>query len=168
MVFKNQKQLESFLMKQSRLALLKAQDRVYSIIKQFVYKFYNDYPPHDVSRSAFVYERTRQLLESLVESRIVSDGKGYKTEIYFDLDKLKYYKQAWQEGNPPSGEQVFEAAKKGLHGAIGDAGGGYEFHYEPGVTGVNIWSDPIQELDAKAIDILVEMLRVEGIPVKRG
>lgn len=159
MVFKNEKELERFLMRKSRQALLKAQDKVYSIIKKFVYEFYNDYDPE-------LYNRTYQLLESLVQSRIVSDGKGYKAEIYFDLDKLKYAKYAWQGGDPPSGEQVFEAAKQGLHGAMGDAGGGYRFQYISGYDGTNIWSDPIQELDAKAIDILVDMLKAEGIPIK--
>lgn len=160
MVFKNEKELERFLMRKSRQALLKAQDKVYGIIKKFVYKFYNDYNPE-------WYDRTYQLLESLVQSRIVSDGKGYKVEIYFDLDKLQYSKPAWQGGEPPSGEQVFEAAKQGLHGAIGDAGGGWSYLYVAGDTGVNIWSDPIRELDVKAIDILVDMLRAEGIPIKK-
>lgn len=159
MVFKNEKQLEAFLLQKCRLALMKAQDRVYGIIKQFVYDYYKDYSPE-------FYERTYQLLGSLVESRIVSHGKGYSAEIYFALDKLRYSKYAWQDGNPPSGEQVFEAAKQGLHGAIGDAGGEYQFRYVSGNTGANIWGDPIRELDAKAINILVDMLRAEGIPIK--
>ena len=146
-------------MKKCRLALLKAQDKVYAIIKKFVYNYYNDYDPT-------LYERTYQLLRSLVESRIVPDGKGYKAEIYFALDKLKYTKFKWQEGNAPTGEQVFEAAKQGWHGAVGDAGGGYRFISIVGDTGVNIWSDPIQVLDAKAINILKDMLIAEGIPIK--
>lgn len=159
MVFKNEKQLEAFLLKKFRLALLKAQDKVYGIIKNFLYQYYADYSPE-------LYDRTYQLLQSLVQSRVISDGKGYKAEIYFDLDSLRYSKYAWQNGNSPSGEQVFDAAKQGLHGAIGDAGGGYRFRYVSGDTGVNIWNDPIRELDAKAINILVNMLRAEGIPIK--
>lgn len=163
MVFKNEKELKRFILKKSRRALLKAQDKVYAIIKQFLYKYYNDYTPSD---SAFGYERTYQLLQSLVQSRIVSSRNGYEVEVYFALDKLQYFKSAWQEGEPPSGEQVFEAAKRGLHGAIGDAGGGWEYLYVTGDTGINIWSDPIQELDAKAINILRDMLISEGIPIK--
>lgn len=161
MVFKNQKELEHFLMKHSRQALMKAQDEVYRVVKKWIGKFYKDYTPE-------FYDRTAQLFGSLMESRIVQDGKGYKAEVYFDLDKLRYSKYPWQEGNPPTGEQVFEAATQGLHGAIGDAGGGYQFRYVEGRKDVSIWNDPIQELDAKAIDILVDMLRAEGIPVKRG
>ena len=159
MVFKNEKQLEAFLLQKSRLALMKTQDKVYGIIKRFIRDYYLDYDP-------VIYERTYQLLQSLVQSRIVSDGKGYKAEIYFNLDKLRYSKSVWQGGNTPTGEQVFDAARQGLHGAIGDAGGGYHFHYESGDTGVNIWDDPIRELDARAIDILADMLIAEGIPIK--
>lgn len=159
MTFKNEKELERFLLNKCRLALLKAQDNVYRIIKEFIYKFYNDYDP-------MLYHRTYQLLSSLVESRIVSDGKGYRAEVYFALDKLKYAKFGWQDGNPPSGEQVFEAAKQGLHGAIGSAGGGWEYRYVQGDAGVNIWEDPIKELDTKAINILKEMLIAEGIPIR--
>lgn len=148
MVFKNQKQLESFLMKQSRQALLKAQDKVYGIIKQFVYKFYNDYDPE-------LYERTYQLLESLVQSRIISDGKGYKAEVYFDVSGLNYV-----TGRNPSGEQVMAAAAEGGHGAQG-------LRVVDGDTGVSIWNDPIQRLNAEAINILVDMLRAEGIPIKK-
>ena len=164
MVFKNEKQLEAFLLKKCQSALLKAQDRVYGIIRKFLDQFYADYDPHEGGK--FGYDRTYQLLNSLVKQRIIPDGKGYKAEIYFDLDSLHYSKYAWQKGKAPSGEQVFEAAKQGLHGAIGDAGGGYQFQYVSGATGVNIWNDPIRELDAKAINILVDMLRAEGVPIK--
>ena len=75
MVFKNEKELERFILNKCRLALLKSQEKVYQIIKQFLYKFYNEYDP-------VVYERTYKFLQSLVQSRIVSDGKGYKAEIY--------------------------------------------------------------------------------------
>ena len=158
--FKNTKELEHFLIKQSRQALMKAQDEVHRIVKKWIGEFYKDYTPE-------FYERTAQLFGSLVQSRIVQEGKGYKAEVYFDLDKFQYSKFAWQDGNAPTGEEVFEAATQGLHGAIGDAGGGYQFRYVSGNTGVSIWNDPIRELDEKAIDILVDMLRAEGIPIKK-
>lgn len=159
MTFKNEKELNRFIMKRSRQALLKAQDKVYGIVKKWIGEFYNDYTPE-------LYDRTAQLFGSLMESRIVQDGKGYKAEVYFNLDKLHYSKFAWQNGNTPTGEQVFEAAKQGLHGAIGDAGGGYQFRHVVGNDGVSIWYDPLRELDEKAIDILKQMLIAEGIPIK--
>ena len=155
MTFKNQKQLEHFLMQKSRQALLKAQDKIYSIIKQFVRQFYNEYDP-------VLYDRTYQLLESLVQSRIVSDGKGYKAEIYFDIDGLRY-----TTGAKPSGEQVMEAAKQGAHGAMGQANG-VDLKYIDSGAGTGVWDDPIMYLNAEAINILADMLRAEGIPVKKG
>ena len=147
MVFKNEAQLKSFLLKKCRLALLKAQDEVCRIIKQFLYQYYADYDP-------IMYERTYQLLTSLVESRIVSSGNGYKAEVYFNVDKLNYV-----TGRQPSGEQVMEVAAKGGHGASG-------LKVVSGNTGISIWNDPVAKLNAEAIDILKRMLISEGIPLR--
>ena len=147
MVFKSRKELESFLLKKCRLAILKAQDEVYVVIKKFLYQYYADYDPVQ-------YERTYQLLQSLVQSRIVSDGKGYKAEIYFDIDGLNY-----ATGAKPSGAQVMDAAAYGGHGAEG-------LRVVSGDTGVSAWNDPIQKLNADAINILKRMLISEGIPIK--
>ena len=146
MIFKSKKQLERFLLKKSRAALLKAENEVYAIIKEFVYKYYADYDP-------VLYERTYQLLNSLVASRIVSDGKGYKAEVYFNLDYL------YDTGAKPSAEQVMDAAAEGWHGADG-------LKMVAGKTGVSMWDDPKLVMDAVAIDILKDMLVSEGIPIK--
>lgn len=144
MIFKNQKELERFVMKQSRQALMKAQEKVHNVIKEFLYKFYGEFHPQE-------YQRTRQLLESLVLTQIVSDSKGYKAEIYFDVNGLNYEDGKWTE------EQVFDVAMnyEFPHGAWIDAGG------KP------IWKSVKPKLDAKAIDILVDMLKAEGIPIKK-
>ena len=157
--FKNEAELKKFLLDKCKVAVAQAENKVYAIIKKFVIEFYRDYDP-------VLYERTNQLLYSLVKSNIKQTNNGYEAEVYFDLDELQYAKFGWQRGNAPTGEEVFEAAKQGLHGAIGDAGGGWSFRYVDGNNGVNIWYDPIQELDAKAIDTLVDMLKAQGIPIK--
>lgn len=150
MVFKNQKELERFIMKQSRQALMKAQDKVYGIIKEFFYQYYTEYKPKQ-------YDRTRRLLESLVKSQIVSDGKGYKAEVYVDLNYLNYiYSIDSQTGVVTMGEDVIEAANRGEHGV----------EYVAYSGGTEIWDEPIRVLDAKAIDILKDMLISEGIPIK--
>lgn len=155
MTFKNEKELERFILKKSRLALMKAQEQVYKILKDFLYRFYDDYDPE--------FPRTYQLLQSLVQSRIVSTGKGYKAEVYFALDKLSY------SGGNPSGEQVMAAASQGLHGAIGKIPNPVwspNFQYFDGNVGVDIWNTPIAILDTEAIKILKDMLVSEGIPIK--
>lgn len=145
MTFKNEKELERFILKKCRSALLKAQEEVYKIIKKFLYQFYNEYDP-------VVYERTYQFLQSLVQSRIVSDGKGYKAEVYFNLD------YGYETASKPSAEQVMGAADFGRHGAMGLAVADFK--------GTSVWHEPLEILDAKAIGILVDMLRAEGIPIK--
>lgn len=131
-------------MKQSRQALLKAQDEVYNIIKKFLYGYYTEFHPD-------FYKRTYQILRSLVQSRIVSDGKGYKVEIYFDVSGMNYTTGSW------TGEEVLDVAMnyKFPHGAYPPAGG------KP------IWKPILAKLDAKAINTLVDMLRAEGIPIKK-
>ena len=159
MVFKNEKELERFILSKCRSALTKTQERVYRIIDKFLNDFYNDYDPSS-------YTRTEQLLHSLVKSEIIQSGKGYEAKVYFDLDGLSY------AGGNPSGEQVMEAASQGLHGAIGDIPNSKynsKFQYIEGNTGVSVWDGakgPVKILDAKVIEILKDMLIAEGILIK--
>ena len=143
MIFKSEKQLKSYLLKKSRLALIKTQEEVYAIIKRFLYKYYGEYHPVE-------YDRTFQLLQSLVQTRVVSTGSGYEAEVYFDFNSLNYL-----TGSRPSGKEVMDAAAEGLHGVEVVA-----------YVGTGIWNEPKQILDTKAIDILKDMLISEGIPIK--
>lgn len=146
MTFKNEAQLKSFLLSKCNSALLKAQDKVYDIIDMFVQRFYADYDP-------VMYERTYQLLHSLVKSEIISTGSGYEVSVYFDAGSLGY-----STGRHPSGEQVVGAAAYGGHGATG-----LKIVYG---GGADIWYTPKEILDAEAIGILKSMLIAEGIPIK--
>lgn len=148
--FKNEKELEAFLKKKCQSALLKAQDEVYVIIRKFLDKFYDEYDPHKGGK--YGYDRTYQFLNSLVKSRIIPDGKGYKAEVYFDLDYI------YKSGSNPSGEQVMQAAEWGRHGAMGLAVADFK--------GTSVWHEPLEILDAQAINILKTMLISEGIPIK--
>lgn len=165
MVFKNEKELEKFILSKCRDALVKTQEKVYRILDKFLNGFYKDYTPGLTVEwdgrekySPWAYDRTYQLLHSLVKSEIVPSKNGYEAKVYFDYN---YLKRKYSDGNQPSGLQVMEAAAQGLHGAIGD-----DFLYVHGNTGVSVWDDPIKVLDAKAIEILKDMLIAEGIPIK--
>jgi hypothetical protein len=83
-------------------------------------------------------------------------ANGYEAEVYFDIGSLYYV-----TGNQPTGEEVMNAAKQGLHGAIGD-----NFLFKHGYTGIDIWNTPKKMIDAKAINMLRDMLIAEGIPLK--
>lgn len=147
MVFKNEKQLENFLLQKCKVALERSQNQVYKIIDLYLNRFYADYDP-------ILYERTYKLLHSLVKSNVRPEGKGFVAEVYFDLDYL------YTTGAKPSGEQVMDAAAYGGHGAKGlkIVNGG----------GEDVWFTPLEILDAEAIEILESMLRAEGIPLKKG
>ena len=147
MVFKNEKQLKEFLLAKCKNALIKSQEQVYQIIDRFVKEFYVDYSPE-------MYERTYQLYRSLVKSDITPTANGYEAYVYFDLDSLDYV-----TGARPSGEQVMEAASYGGHGAEG-------LRVVSGNSGVSIWNDPKEIINAEAINILKRMLISEGIPIK--
>ncbi len=162
MVFKNEKELERFILKKCHSALVKTQEKVYRLLDKFLNDFYKDYTPgtytdwDGTEKYYRGYDRTYQLLHSLVKTEIIPSKNGYEAQVYFDYNSLKYY-----DGNQPSGLQVMEAAAQGLHGAIGDG-----FWYFDGNTGVSVWNDPIKILDAKAIEVLKNMLIAEGIPIK--
>ena len=150
MVFKNDAELEKFLLQKCKNALTKSQEQVYQIINRFVKEFYAEYVP-DVSNGG--YERTYQLFRSLVKSDIIKTANGYKAEVYFDLSSLDYV-----TGSRPSGEQVMQAAEWGRHGAMGLAVADFK--------GTSIWHEPLAILDAQAINILKKMLISEGIPIR--
>ena len=149
MVFKNKNELLSFLYDKAYDALKNAQTIVYDIIQDYLQQFYADYDP-------VLYDRTEQLLRSLVKGDIYPSAKGYVADVYFDLSSLNYV-----TGNQPTGEQVMKAAAQGLHGAIGS-----DLLYVHGNTGVGVWHDPLQVLDTEAIRILKDRLIEQGIPIR--
>lgn len=147
MTFKNNSELIEFLWHAAYMALRNAQGTVYEIIHDFVRQFYDDYSPE-------LYERTEQLLNSLVKGDIRPSKNGWVADVYFDLSSLNYV-----TGAQPSGEQVMEAAVYGGHGAEG-------LRVVSGNTGVNVWYDPVQVLDQEAIRILRDRLIEQGVPIR--
>ena len=146
MVFKNEAELKTFLLKKCKNALIKSHQQVYQIIDRFVKEYYAYYSPE-------MYERTYQLYRSLVKSDIVATANGYEAQVYFDLSSLDYV-----TGSSPSGEQVMQAAEWGRHGAMGLSVADFK--------GTSIWHEPLEIINAEAVNILKKMLISEGIPIK--
>ena len=148
-VFNNIEAIKRDIIKKSEKGIEQAQDRIYKFIDMFLKEYYNEYDPK-------VYERTEQLLNSLVKSKVVSSGNGYVAEVYFDIDKLDYsMKKVGGKLVPNHGwseEETLASAARGEHG-------GY-------VVGTAIWSDPIAYLPKEAYDILKRELIKAGIPLK--
>ena len=146
--FKNENELRQFLLGKCELALIKAQDKVHKIIDIYIQRFYADYDP-------VKYERTYNLMHSLVKGKIDKGVNGYKATVYFDLS---YLNSVYETGANPSGEDVMFDASHGGHGAKGLKvvyGGGED-----------LWRTPLEILDNEAIEILKQMLISEGIPIK--
>lgn len=158
MVIKNEAQLKQILLAKCKNAVIKAQEQIYQIIHRFIKAFYveDDFSPE-------MYERTYQLLSSLVKSEIISTGNGYQARVYFDVDKLDHYrhtikshgKKYTYEGKHKWGEQqILDTALTGGLPHGGHAGG------------TQIWYEALSQLNAEAINTLKRMLISEGIPIK--
>lgn len=145
MVIKNEAQLREIIFADCRRALAKTQEKIYKIIDLYLQKFYADYDP-------VMYDRTEQLLHSLVKSDIRQEGNRLIAEVYFDLSYI------YKTGAHPSGEDVMFQASHGGHGAKG-----LKVVYG---SGVDVWYTPLEIIDAQAADILRQMLIEEGVPIR--
>lgn len=149
MVFKSAEEIKMYIMKNMQIAIKEAEKKAYEIISKFLKQYYSEFSPS-------VYERTYQLLSSLVESEIISTGNGYQVQIYFDASRLDYSMKLINGTPVPnkgwSEEKTLEAAMNGSHG-------GY-------TSGTPIWSESVAALDANMIIILKQSLVSAGIPVK--
>lgn len=172
MKFRSMDELRNHIIKHSEVAIAQAQEEVYGLLYKYLQKYYSEYDP-------IAYERTYQLLRSLVKTKIVRTASGWKTEVYYDLSSLdysfklfmkpEYHSKKYGYRNPfnpkhtsqsgrfahPTGDpqQVMEAAARGEHGGK--------------VVGTAIWTDPIVQLQSgKMREIFRKWLTSNGIPVR--
>ena len=136
--FTSEAELRKYILKKSYRAVEAAQEKVYQIIEDFIIQYYNDFTPE-------FYERTYQLLCSLVKSNIRYSGGGIEADVYFDASMLDYKTGSW------TGEQVLGAALHGSHG-------GYK-------RTAPIAGQSLNWLNAHAIETLKNELIAAGIPV---
>lgn len=149
MTFDSVDELKNYILSRSAIAIRYAQVEIFNIIDKFLMQYYSEFSP-------VVYERTQQLLHSLVKSDIKSTGDGWIAEVYFDVGLLDYSikyingiavpNKGWSE------EKTLSAAAHGSHGGW--------------TSGTAVFDDPLKILDAKAIDILKKHLIAAGIPIK--
>lgn len=142
--FTSMSQVKDYILGKSQTAVAMAQERVYEVLDRYLDAFYGSYEP-------VYYERTRQLLRSLVKSSVRRVGNTVEAEVYFDVSSLSY-----STGAKPGGLDVLGAAASGGHGANG-------LKVIPGSIGV--WDDPMNIIRPEAIQMLVKYLRGAGIPL---
>ena len=174
MKFRSMSEFREYVIKNSQVAIRQAQEEIYGILYRYVQKYYAEYDPE-------YYERTYQLLRSLVKTEVVPTKNGWKAEVYFDISSLDYsFKLFMKPGyyskksglyrnpfNPrhysrtgrfehPTGDpqKVMESAARGEHGGWA-------------MGGTSIWDDPMQNLGSGlAYDILKKWLIKNGVKVK--
>lgn len=153
MDFKNEKELEKFILLQCKKAITNAENQIYNVIDKHLNTFYGEYKPAE-------YIRTQQLLYSLVRTGIKKTGNGYEAEIYFDASRLNYPNPAqgksglYHDANMSS-EEILDMTMQGSHGG---SHGGWK-------DGTHIWDDSMHWL-GDIMKLLVDELRAQGIPIK--
>lgn len=155
MIFKNEKQLEKYLLLKCKNAVAESEKKVYDIIDKCLNQYYNEFTPK-------AYIRTKKLLHSLVKTGIIKTGNGYEAMVYFDESMLDY-DQGWielQNGDfgyaTWDGETVLRVAMTGDYG--GKPHGGYAY-------GTPIWTESMKRL-GNIFELVKEELIKQGIPIK--
>lgn len=168
MTFDSLEALESYILSKSGVAIKMAQEKIFNLIEDYILKYYSEFDPS-------VYERTYQLLCSLVKTAVKSTGNGWVAEVYFDASTLDYHIKHLH-GQPVAGgyrhpyvphvvtpDGTFQNPKgdagKVLESAAHGSHGGY-------TSGTAIWDDPMKILNKEAYNMLKKALIDAGIPVK--
>ena len=160
MVFKNEKELEKFLLQKCKTAVLGTEQKVHNIIDKCLKEFYAQFKPDE-------YIRTEQLLHSLVKSDVKKVGNGYEAEVYFDVDGLNY----------PKGETELQSGRKGYANWDKDTildvvmTGSYSGLPHGGYAeGTAIWEKSQATITTLGgvYEMIERELQAIGVPVKRG
>lgn len=149
MNFRNLKDLEKHLNNQMEYALLQTKEEVYHIIAEKLLQYYNEYTPVQ-------YQRTYQLLKSLVKTEVMQTSHGFKANVYFDLSKIHYKNEK---------HSITEIVKDTLNGQHGHSG----CNYMPQGKWTSIWNESMFILDLDdygVIDLIVQALRDRDIEVR--
>ena len=157
--FRNEKELEDFILDKCKVAISQAEERVYSVIDSFLKNFYSWEPEE--------YKRTYQLLKHFVRKGVKKVGKGYEAEVYFDIDKINY------------DQGLMELKNTSIHGKYGWATWDKQKVLDVTMTdnlphgryaGADknepIWTSSMNEL-GDMLSLLEVELKKQGIPIKK-
>lgn len=151
MVFKTTDELKNYILSRSELAVQETKEKAFKIIFDVVAQYYNEFQPKE-------YDRTLQLLFSLVDTDARKQGNGFVAEVYFDVGSIDYQEPKKHRKNPDdwSNEEIIDEIMTG-----GSHGG-----YIAPNGNTKVWTESIGILNAELIQILKQELIKNGIPVK--
>lgn len=143
MVFKNEEQLKSFLLKKCTNAVAKTEKEVYETFDKNINNFYGEFTP-------YVYERTDKLRNSLSATEVTQIGDGTYANVYFDASTMNYTTGSW------SGETVLQVA---LNSSVPH--GGF-------ANGTAIFEESMLAMHDRGgvKEMLKQNLILEGIPIE--
>lgn len=155
MVVVSPEQLKQLLMSRMKTTIQEMENQIHEIINQFLKQYYKEYEPA-------IYERTEQLLHSLVKSEIIQSSDGYACHVYFDLEKIDYsYKYI-------NGKKYKNDTSK-VGGTEGIVRLAMESHTHGGVIAdknTAIWTESMDVLNREKFNILKSCLIDNGIPIE--
>ena len=106
--YNNLDSLYKALGKQIEVSLNKTANDLVELATKLIWEeFYQQYTPRG-SKNYLPYERTYQLLNSIVRSKIQHSGSTYSVEIYLDPSGINY--------KDADAMDVFMMASEGIHG----------------------------------------------------
>lgn len=152
MTFKDEKQLEKFLLQKCKAAVAEAEQKVHQVIDRCLDQYYGEFKPDE-------YIRTYQLLHSLVKSGVAPDGNGFKAIVEFDASKMNYQTGVVPLQSGGTGYATWGAAEV-LDTAMHGSHGGY-------IDGTAIWDTSLAVL-GDIYKLLERELKAQGIPIKKG
>lgn len=144
MIFSSLDEYKNYILSQCEYAVAEARDKVYKIIDKVMKQFYSEFHPS-------VYQRTKQLLNSLVMTDIQKTSNGIEAIVYFDATQMSHSMQSIL-----SEEEILDLTLTGEH-----PHGGYPTEKE-----TRIWIESKKVLDEEAMGILKEELIKSGIPIR--
>lgn len=159
MVFKNEKQLEAFLLQKCKAAVAGTERKVHDIIDKCLRQFYTQFEPEE-------YIRTSQLLHSLVKSGVKKVGNGYEAEVYFDVDGLNYQngrietKSGYGYANWDK-DTILDVVMTGSYSGLPHGGK---------AGGTAIWTQSQAAINALGgvYEMLERELKMIGVPIVKG
>lgn len=168
MNFSNTEQIKQYVLQRLQPSIAEMQEEVYRTLDEALKEYYAEYDPQ-------VYERTNQLLHSLVKSEIIETANGYKAFVYFDYTALDYHQKSfyafvntkgqyynpfnmktqsnpWFDNPKGDGKKTMGSAAVGKHGGK--------------ASGTSIYYEPIGILKAEFHSKLKQILISNGIPIR--